>query len=175
MPKRTFLIIYGAAVKAGGIPSGTLLRRVQGAWKISQTLTSPCYFIVTGGVGKHAPSEAQVMQNLLLDLGATHEQVMLEDQAKDTMDSSFNCAELLTQHSYQAQNDCVIVCSSPYHNYRCQLLLWMKQVSSVRGNMPTDKYALGTIKWLRYYIREAVAIPWDLIHIWIKLKFKRTS
>ena len=69
MSKQTFLIIYGAAVKAGGGPSGTLLRRVQGAWEISQRLATPCYFIVTGGVGKHAPSEAHVMQKLLLDLG----------------------------------------------------------------------------------------------------------
>ena len=69
MSKRTFLIIYGAAVKAGGAPSGSLLRRVQGAWEISQRLATPCYFIVTGGVGKYAPSEAHVMQKLLLNLG----------------------------------------------------------------------------------------------------------
>lgn len=171
MSKRTFLIIYGAAVKSGGIPSGTLLRRVQGAWKISQRLATPYYFIVTGGVGKYAPSEAHVMQKLLLDLGATNEQIIVEDQAKDTMDSTFYCAEILTRQSYQPQDDCVTICSSPYHNYRCQLLLWMLGIDSHRADMPTDKHALGTIKWLSYYIREAVAIPWDLIHIWVKQKF----
>jgi uncharacterized SAM-binding protein YcdF (DUF218 family) len=175
MSKRTFLIIYGAAVKAGGIPSGSLLRRVQGAWKISQYLVTPCYFIVTGGLGKHAPSEAQVMRKLLLNLGATNDQIIVEDQAKDTMDSTFYCAEHLINHSYKSHSDCVIICSSPYHNYRCQLLLWMLNVDSLRGDMPTDKYALGTLKWLRYYIREVIAIPWDLIHIWIELKFKRTK
>ena len=171
MSKRTFLIIYGAAVKAGGAPSGSLLRRVQGAWEISQRLATPCYFIVTGGVGKYAPSEAHVMQKLLLNLGATSKQIIVEDQAKDTMDSTFYCAEILTRYSYQPQDDYVIICSSTYHNYRCQLLLWMLGVDSKRADMPSDKDALGTIKWLRYYIREAVAIPWDLINIWVKLKF----
>ena len=173
MTTRNFLIIYGAAVKPEGEPSGSLRRRVEGAWQISQRLKDPCLFIVTGGVGEYPPSEAKVMQRLLLELGATAAQIILEDQATDTMESSFNCAEILVKHKFSAENDLIVNCSSPYHNYRCQLLLHMLGFKSLRGNMPSDRPALGIMKWLRYYFREMLAIPWDFIHIWLKLMSKR--
>lgn len=171
MQNRTFLIIYGAAVKPGGVPSGTLLRRVQGAWRINQNLNSEVFFMVTGGEGKYLPTEAEVMQKTLLELGATKDHIILETQATDTMESTFFCTALLSDHGYDPKHDQIIICSSPYHNYRCQLLLRMLGIPSIRGKMPSDRKALGEVKWLRYYLREMLAIPWDLMHIWMKRKF----
>jgi hypothetical protein len=34
-----------------------------------------------------------------------------------------------------------------------------------RGEMASDRPALGTVKWLYYYFREAAAIPWDFLHL----------
>jgi len=101
-----YFVIFGAAVKPDGQPSGTLLRRVQGAWQLGKETDSAC-FIVTGGVGEHGPAEGLVMQQLLLRMGV-----------------------------------------------RCQ-----------RGAMPSDRATLGIRKWLYYYLREAVAIPWSVLRL----------
>jgi uncharacterized SAM-binding protein YcdF (DUF218 family) len=167
LTRATYFIIFGAAVREDGSPSGTLYRRAKGAWDLSQKLSDEqqqnCFFIATGGQGVYGPREAIVIQSLLLELGARKEQIIIEDQATDTMQSVYLCRDLLaTQNSYQKQ---VVVCSSPYHNYRCQLLLWVLGVNSQRGVMPSDRPALGLRKWLWYYFRECVAIPWDFVHI----------
>ena len=48
-----YYVIFGAAVRPDGQPSGTLRRRVEGAWQLA-TRPPPCKFIVTGGEGREA-------------------------------------------------------------------------------------------------------------------------
>lgn len=167
MQQATYFIIFGAAVREDGSPSGSLYRRVVGAWQLSQALSPDqakiCRFIVTGGQGRHGPTEASVMQSLLLQFGANPEQIIVEDLATDTMQSVFLCRDILLVQ--QPPADRIILCSSPYHNYRCQLLLRMLGISAERGKMPSDRPALGLRKWLWYYLRECLAIPWDFVHI----------
>jgi uncharacterized SAM-binding protein YcdF (DUF218 family) len=170
MQRATYFIIFGAAVREDGTPSGSLYRRVKGAWELSQSLDAEraktCHFIVTGGQGRYGPAEATVMKSLLLEFGANSEQIIVEDKATDTMQSVFLCRDILL--ALQASSDKIILCSSPYHNYRCQLLLRMLGINAQRGKMPSDRPALGVRKWLWYYFRELVAIPWDLLHILFK-------
>ena len=167
MLQASYFIIFGAAVREDGSPSGSLYRRVAGAWQLSQALApeqaKACRFIVTGGQGRYGPTEASVMQSLLLEFGADPQQIILEQQAADTMQSVFLCRDILLAQQPPAGN--IIICSSPYHNYRCQLLLKMLGISARRGKMPSDRPALGVRKWLWYYFRELLAIPWDLLHI----------
>jgi uncharacterized SAM-binding protein YcdF (DUF218 family) len=158
-------IIFGAAVKSGGQPSGTLLRRLQGAWQVGKN-DPESRFIVTGGQGRFGPPEAHVMKSLLLGMGAKEEQVLLEDQAVNTLQSVLFCKEILLQQHGQPHE--VTVCSSRYHNYRCQLLFRLVGVRSRRGDMPSDRAALGNMKWMYYYLREAVAIPWAMIRLGYK-------
>lgn len=157
-----YLVIFGAAVKPDGQPSGTLQRRVQGAWQLAKQHNT-AVFIVTGGEGKHGPAEGLVMKRLLLDMGADESRILVEDRAQDTLQSVIYCADILRQQGNNARE--VIVCSSSYHNYRCQMLFRMWGIPCRRGEMPGDRAALGTAKWLYYYFREAVAIPWDFLHI----------
>lgn len=156
-----YYIIFGAAVKPDGTPSGTLARRVRGAWQLS-TQTNRTKFIVTGGQGVNGPAEAEVMKALLLDLGATEEQIIVEDQGADTMQSVLYCVEILKQEGDVQK---VVICSSPYHNYRCQMLFRILGIKCRRGAMHSDRAALGMPKWLYYCLREAVAIPWDFLHL----------
>lgn len=157
-----YFVIFGAAVKPDGQPSGTLQRRVQGAWQLAK-LNNMARFIVTGGRGRHGPAEGLVMKRLLLDLGADEDRIIVEDQAEDTLQSVMYCTDILEQQGDEARE--VIVCSSSYHNYRCQILFRIWGVPCRRGEMLSDRAALGTAKWLYYYFREAVAIPWDFLHI----------
>jgi uncharacterized SAM-binding protein YcdF (DUF218 family) len=162
-----YYVIFGAAVRPDGRPSGTLLRRVQGAWQLAAR-TNPSRFIVTGGQGRHGPAEGRVMKGLLLELGADEQQILVEDQARDTLQSVLYCSEMLKQQPAAASE--VIVCTSPYHSYRCQMLFRLWGVPCRRGVMPSDRPTLGTLKWLYYYFREAVAIPWDFLHMcWLRI------
>lgn len=162
-----YFVIFGAAVRADGSPSGTLYRRIKGAWDLSRKLTADgqqqCYFIVTGGQGRFGPTEALVMQSVLLEFGAVKQQILIEDKATDTMQSVFLCRDILLQQIALAKQ--IFVCSSSYHNYRCQLLFRMLGIKAQRAKMPSDRQALGIRKWLWYYFREMIAIPWDLMHI----------
>jgi len=157
-----YYVIFGAAVKPDGQPSGTLRRRVEGAWRLASH-SQPGKFIVTGGEGRHGPAEAQVMRQLLLELGAEDGQILVEDQAQDTLQSVLHCRDILKQQTDASRE--VIVCSSPYHNYRCQLLFRLAGVPCCRGTMPSDRPSLGVAKWLFYYFRECAAIPWDFLHL----------
>jgi len=158
-----YYIIFGAAVKPDGSPSGTLARRVRGAWQLSSR-SSQAKFIVTGGQGEHGPTEAQVMKTLLLERGVSEQQIIVEENANDTLQSVFNCAGILRERGDDVQE--VIICSSPYHNYRCQMLFHMLGIPCQRGEMPSDRPALGLRKWLYYYLREAAAVPWDVLHMY---------
>lgn len=163
-----YLLIFGAAVKPDGQPSGTLRRRVEGSWHLGRN-NPQARFVVTGGQGKYGPPEAHIMKSLLLELGADESQVIVDDQSLDTLDSAIACAAILRRESQPVQK--VTVCSSPYHNFRCQLLLYLLGITSERGDMPSDRAALGTAKWLYYAFREAAAIPWDtLLIIWWRLR-----
>ena len=154
-----YLIIFGAAVTPEGKPSGSLRRRIEGAWQAAKSLASP-KFILTGGQGKHGPTEASVMAAALLELGANEKDLILEEQSTDTLQSIYHTAEILKHGTDKPAS--VTVCSSNYHNYRCQILYRLVDIKSVRAEMPSDRPALGTPKWLYYYLRETIATPWDI-------------
>ena len=60
-------VVLGAGVWEGGVPSPVLRRRVSHGIEL---VKSGCagWLILTGGVGRHPPSEAQVMQEFTDEL-----------------------------------------------------------------------------------------------------------
>jgi len=60
------IIIFGAAVWVGSVPSPALVRRIESAIRIA-TDNPGAYFIVSGGVGASPPSEAEVMKRELVN------------------------------------------------------------------------------------------------------------
>jgi len=163
-------IIFGAAVKENGEPSGTLLRRTLGALAFSQ-MQENTYFIATGGKGKYGKSEASVIAKLLVQNGVSPERIILDEMAIDTLESVVNCCVILKENDFAY----VYVCSSPYHNWRCQILFCMSGIKTIQGKMPSDRPALGFFKWLFYYFRELVATPWDMFLLWLKVNNKRNE
>ena len=104
-----YFVIFSAAVKPDGSPSGTLERRVNGAWNLS-LCSSEAKFLVTGGRGKYGPTEAHVMKKLLLALGAEEHQIILEEKSLDTLDSVLHCSEIIKNEKNIVQ--AVTVCSN---------------------------------------------------------------
>jgi len=158
-PRQNYVIIFGAAVRPDGSPSGTLRRRIAAAFRLLDR-PAPVRFIVTGGIGRNPPAEATVMRRLLLELGARDDQILVEDQACNTRQSAILCAGIL-----HAQDDvgAVIACTSRYHMLRCRMLLRMQGIRSMAGAVSEDAAFVGRARYGYCWLRELAAIPVDAV------------
>lgn len=106
-------IILGAAVWANG-PSPTLLRRTRHgaalfhAGKIDRIVTC-------GGLGKHPPSEASAMAQILRDAGVPPGAIVLEDRSTTTGENIANALPLLDTKE-------VLIVTDWYHAPRARLI-----------------------------------------------------
>lgn len=81
--EKPMAIVLGAAVWAGGAASPALRRRAEHAVKLWQDgIVSR--IIVSGGIGKHPPSEAQVMADICTAQGVAVSDIVQEDQSTTT-------------------------------------------------------------------------------------------
>ena len=154
------IVIFGAAVREDGSPSGSLRRRCEAAAAYGCEAPSRPWFLPTGGVGRHGPAEALVMRDLLVALGVEPSRILLEPEAADTLQSVRLCTRLL-----RARGDVVrvLVATSSYHRARCTLLFRLAGFDSQALSTPSDRAHLGTAKWLGYVLKECLATPWDAL------------
>lgn len=153
------IVVFGAAVWEGGRASNAMRRRIRGALA-SAPEHGEVLYMLTGGVGKHPPSEARVMADLLEEAGVPESRVLLDEGAGDTLESVRNCVALLRQ--LPAYGD-VIVCSDTYHIPRCRLLFRMYGIPTRPGKVVSGWRENTARRWFYYYLREIVAIPWDTL------------
>ena len=93
------IVVLGAAVWPDGRPSPALQRRVMHAVDLLQQ-GSAAYLLVTGGLGKYPPAEAEVMQRLAMAHGIPTENILCEDQATSTFASALRCCDILRQRGW---------------------------------------------------------------------------
>lgn len=147
------LVVLGARVLPGGVPSGALMARVEKAVALYQQGLAP-RLLFSGGVGVNPPSEAQVMRALAVQLGVPHEACLLEEQSHSTEQNARFSAELLRAQGIQR----LVVVSDPYH------LLRARQYFRLQGFEVATSPALLTERNLdvvdRFYwtVREALAL-----------------
>jgi vancomycin permeability regulator SanA len=150
-------VILGAAVWPGGRPSPALRRRVEAALDAAQG-DSTARFVATGAVGRHPPSEARVMGDLLVAAGIARDRVVLEETGTDTLSSLVATARILRRAGARS----VFVCSDAYHVPRCRAVLRALGVRSRGAPAHGGRRAVGTARWLARVAREAMATPWDV-------------
>lgn len=158
---RDYIVVFGAAVRPDGRPSGSLERRVQGAlawWRDHPD----AYFVPTGGIGRHGPAEAAVMRDLLVDAGVDCDAILIEDQAHDTLESILLCHRILrTRRDIGA----IVCCTSSYHQPRCKWLFQMLGYRVILPPMPSDRPSLPLGKYLRFRGKELLSAPYDIIQL----------
>lgn len=158
------IIVLGAAVWQGGQPSPALKRRVaHGVELLGQGRGR--HLLVTGGLGRHPPREAHVMQQLALDAGVPRDQILVEDQATSTWWSAVYCTQMLSQHGWST----ALIVTDRYHlprslcTFRCLGRRWGMTVigSAVQG------HAASRRRWRRWrwHAREICAWGWYLLQI----------
>ena len=152
-----YVIIFGAAILSDGTPSPALQHRIAGALDWSRG-RDDVMFLATGGRGRQGPPEAQVVRSELIAGGVSPSLILVECEARDTLESVRLCHLILG-----ARGDCrkVIVCTSTYHQPRCALLLriiayqvLVPRVPKGWGRLTAGRYALALMK-------EAIATPYD--------------
>lgn len=156
-------VIMGAAVWEGGCASNAMRRRVEGALLSACGVTNPV-FLPSGGIGKHPPSEAEVMSRLLRSAGVPEHTIIRDEDSCDTLQSVRNCVRILHSLPDFAQ---VVVCSDVYHVPRCRWLFKLYGITTRAGRVISGRPQKKA--WRRWYytLREFPALIWDTLIVLI--------
>lgn len=160
------ILIFGAAVRPDGKPSVTLRRRVEAALACAKS-HQEVRFIPTGAIGRHGPSEASVMADLLTKSGVSAEQIRLEETGFDTFSSVRAMSRLLHKEPPRGP---IMLATSGYHVPRCLILLRLFGIAARPCQQP--EVAASAIWWMRWYwrLREVPALPYDVaLALWSRL------
>jgi uncharacterized SAM-binding protein YcdF (DUF218 family) len=112
--------------------------------------------LVSGGLGKHPPAEAQVMRQLALQAGIPAAHIVMEEHAVSTLQSARYCAALLQQHGWSQ----ALLVTDRYHLPRA-LLIFRALGMQVRGSAPpAGPYSRRRWKRWYYLARETLAFAW---------------
>jgi len=106
-------VVLGAQVRAGGVPSRTLASRARHAGGM-YARGGGQRFVVSGGVGEHPPSEAEVMAGILSGYGVPESEILREAASHSTRQSARNVAVL----ARGLDVDEVVVVTDPLHCVR---------------------------------------------------------
>jgi vancomycin permeability regulator SanA len=157
------VIVFGAAVRADGSPSGALRRRIEAALNYGRDRS--VIFLVTGGLGIHPPAESVVMANMLRAEGVPEDAIVQENQSKTTLESVIRCTAIIRGLSDITR---VMVCSDAYHVARCR---WLLRLSGIRAGgigAASGRAANPWQKWLWFQLREYPAFVKDTILILVR-------
>lgn len=157
------LVTLGAAVWANERASPTLSRRINCAaslWRVDPSLK----IIVSGGVGHHPPSEAEMMRRLLCKQGVPASSIILEDRSTNTLENAIFSAALMREHGLTH----AIIVTDGYHMARAWLSfrhagVVVSMVSASRCQ-PRPRLALSMRQWLR----EALALPFYALRLLLR-------
>jgi uncharacterized SAM-binding protein YcdF (DUF218 family) len=150
------IVIFGAAVRPDGRPSGTLRYRVLAAIRLGRSLDRPL-FIPTGARGRYGQPEAAVMETILLDAGFPPEAVLKEETGTDTL-SSVKAVRRMLKMLPKAP---VYACTSAYHLPRCLMLLRLAGIPARACPPPRVPAATSWTKRWYWRLREFAALPYD--------------
>ncbi len=111
------IIILGSAVWANEQPSPSLRARTERAIQLYHEGYAP-HLILTGGLGRHPPEEAEVMRRLAVASGIPPEALFLDKEARSTWDSITRAGEIMQEEGW----DTALIVSDPFHIQRALLM-----------------------------------------------------
>lgn len=156
-PPTVCIAIFGSRVLPDGSPSGSLRRRIEGAYLCAMHQQRPCFF-VTGGTSDVAlPTEAAVMARELKAKGVAQNDLIEDHQSHDTL------ASVLMAETMLSKQIPILVCSDNYHVLRITLLLRMSGFDAKPIWIASGRPANGTVRWCYMWFRDWVATLYDAL------------
>lgn len=119
VPHAPVIVVLGARVLPGGLPSGALRARIEEGIAQYQAGRAPL-LLFSGGVGDHPPSEAAVGRQLALAAGVPEEACLVEEESHSTWDNARFTARILRERGI---NELILV-TDPYHLLRARQYFW---------------------------------------------------
>lgn len=120
MPHRmnfNYVVIHGAGLAGGEELTKLLADRVEKAIEIYEKCRIKPFIIPSGGKGDDEKiSEAEAMQNYLLERGIPEENILLEDASATTEENLINSKAIIDSREGKKKTALI---SSNYHIYRC--------------------------------------------------------
>ena len=156
------IVVLGAAVWEHGMPSPALRRRMLHAVELFHSGISDI-LLVTGGVGKYPPSEAEVMRRLAAEHGVVKEKIIMEEAAKSTLESAIFCSDIIKKNGWST----ALIVTDKFHLFRSILLFRQFGIRVIGSACKSGKIEMGRLRWSRMILREALAVPWSIILAWI--------
>ena len=149
------IVVFGAAVRADGQPSGALSARIALARRLAREHPGSIVFC-SGAVGREGPSEASVMARELTDVVAA-KRLVLDEVSRDTLQTAQASARYARANGIAR----AIACTDNWHQPRARMLLRLFGVAAEgawldHGDRPIAQRA-------RAYAREALALPYDAV------------
>jgi len=111
------IVVPGCAVRSDGSASGALTRRTNHAVELWHAAVAP-RIVLTGGVGRYSPAEAEVAAKLAQAAGVPREALLLESQSTTTEENARLSAALGDEMAHWH----IVVTTDGYHCWRCKRL-----------------------------------------------------
>jgi uncharacterized SAM-binding protein YcdF (DUF218 family) len=168
MFEQPFIVIFGAAVREDGSPSGALRDRVGAAVRFGRRVLPQPIYVVTGAQGRYGRHEAEVMADLLLERGVNPDYIVLEKTGRNTLRSAIAVARIL-----KGVKGPVYAATSAYHMPRAVLLLGITGLDAHRSPPSIGPASSRIIKRWWWRLREVPAVPVDsAILVWMRIRKK---
>lgn len=156
-PDDTAIVLLGAAVWEGESASPSLRRRTLHASGLVKAGLAGL-IVCSGGLGRFPPTEAEMMRRVLEADDVPADSIVLEEASRTTLENVlYSARELQARGIWH-----VIVVSDKYHLPRA-VMCFRALGFAAKGSGP-NRADTGTPlrKWLYYYFRELIALPWYL-------------
>jgi vancomycin permeability regulator SanA len=152
------ILVLGSAVWPNELPSPSLRARTERAIELYQQGYA-AHLILSGGLGRWPPEEAEVMRRLAEAEGVPQQAMILDLEAHSTWESIARAEEILDQEGWET----AIVVSDPFHMTRA--LLMARDAGIVGYGAPALDSPTYTIPSRRvfYTSREVLALWWYLV------------
>ncbi|MDP1618674.1 YdcF family protein [Phenylobacterium sp.] len=152
------IVILGAAVWPGGRASPALARRV--GYGLAAARARPdCLIFCSGGLGRHGPSEARVMADLLQASGVDPARLVLDERSRDTLENVIAALGFLRARGIGR----LIICTDTYHAPRVAMMFALLGVRTQPGPIETGRDRVRRLEWWRMSAREVLAYPYDFM------------
>lgn len=152
------IIVLGAAVWPEQQPGPSLKSRTERAIDLYRD-GHASHLILSGGLGRHPPEEAEVMRRLAVEAGIPSEVLFLEKESHSTWENLLGASEIMQQQRW----DTALVVSDPFHMRRS--LLMAEDIGFTAYASPAQDSPNHTVlpRRLFYTSREVFALWWYLI------------
>ncbi|MBR0509176.1 MAG: YdcF family protein [Clostridia bacterium] len=149
------MVVLGALVRPGPVPSKTLRSRIDAAEKYLNE-NPDCLCVLSGGQGPDEEiSEAECMYRELTARGVSPDRLLIEDRSTSTEENLAFSAKLLRE---RGRGKTVFIVTSEYHQYRAKLLARKEGLTACAVSARTSLNILPT-----YVLREILGIVYTKV------------